>query len=83
MRSLSSELEATRNPRLLFRFSGVFLFRFADRQFLGLSFQLPPRFTRFEPALDKAPYCPLLSIRSPPSLAPYSGSWFPVDRMRR
>jgi hypothetical protein len=39
---------AKRNPRLLFRFSGVFLLRFAGRQFLGLLFQLPPRITRFE-----------------------------------
>jgi hypothetical protein len=39
---------ATRNPRLLFRFSGMFLLRFAGRQFLALLFQLPPRITRFE-----------------------------------
>jgi len=39
----------TRKPRLLFRFSGEFLLRFADRQFTGALFQLPPRFTRFEP----------------------------------
>jgi hypothetical protein len=32
----------------LFRLSGVFLLRFADRQFLALLFQLPPRFTRLE-----------------------------------
>jgi len=32
---------------LLFRFDGVFLFRFADRQLRGLLFQLPPRITRF------------------------------------
>jgi len=32
----------------LFRFSGVFLLRFAGRQFLGLLFQLPPRMTRCE-----------------------------------
>ena len=48
MHSPSIELQATRTPRLLFRFSGVFLFRFADRQFLDVLFQLPPRFTRFE-----------------------------------
>src|SRR4051812_11075593 len=36
---------ATRNPRLLFRFSGAFLFRFADRPLRGLLFQLLPRIT--------------------------------------
>ena len=39
---------ARRKPRLLFRFSGSFLLRFAGRQFLGSLFQLPPRMTRFE-----------------------------------
>jgi hypothetical protein len=37
---------------LLFLLSGLLLLRFADRQFLALSFQLfqlPPRITRFEP----------------------------------
>ena len=34
---------------LLFLLSGQLLLRFADRQFLPLLFQLPPRFTRFEP----------------------------------
>jgi hypothetical protein len=34
---------------LLFRFVGALLLRCADRQFLALSFQFPPRFTRFEP----------------------------------
>ncbi len=50
---------------LLFRLSGVFLLRLADRQFLALLFQLPPRFTRFEPT-DKAPNAPVGSsgIRS-------------------
>jgi hypothetical protein len=41
-------LRATRKPRLLFRFDGSFLLRFADRQFGGVLFQLP-RFTRSEP----------------------------------
>ena len=40
---------ATRNPRLLFRFVGLLLLRFAARQLIALLFQLPPRFTRFEP----------------------------------
>ena len=38
-----------RKPRLLFRFDGSLLLRFADRQFWALLFQLPPRLTRFEP----------------------------------
>ena len=40
---------ASRKPRSLFRLSGVFLLRFADRQFLALLFQPPPRQARFEP----------------------------------
>ena len=40
--------EDKRKPRLLFRFPGSFLFRFADRQLSPSLFQLPPRFTRFE-----------------------------------
>jgi hypothetical protein len=36
----------TRNPLLSFRLSGLFLLRFAERQFAGLLFQLPPRSTR-------------------------------------
>jgi hypothetical protein len=38
-----------RKPRLLFRFDGSFLLRFADRQFLAVLFQPPPRLTRYEP----------------------------------
>ena len=34
---------------LLFLLSGLLLLRLADRQFFALLFQLPPRFTRFEP----------------------------------
>ena len=49
MRLTIRRAKATRKPRLLFRLSGLFLLRFADRQFLALLFQLPPRFTRFEP----------------------------------
>jgi len=47
-----------RKPRLLFRLSGEFLFRFAERRFpLPTEFiQLPPRFTRFE-APDRSPCC--------------------------
>jgi hypothetical protein len=36
---------ARRKPLLLLRLSGLFLLRFADRQFLGLLFQEPPRNT--------------------------------------
>jgi hypothetical protein len=39
----------------LFLFSGVLLLRFAERQFLALLFQLPPRLTRFEPLSDTRP----------------------------
>ena len=45
---------ATRKPRLLFRLSGVFLLRFADRTLRGLLFQPPPRITRFV-ACDRSP----------------------------
>jgi hypothetical protein len=41
----------TRNPLLLLRLSGVLLFRFAERQLVGLLFQLPPRKTRDVSAL--------------------------------
>jgi hypothetical protein len=39
----------TRNPRLLFVFDGLLLLRLATRQLEASLFQLPPRFTRFEP----------------------------------
>ena len=41
--------QQTRKPLLLFVFVGSFLLRLADRQFLGLLFQDPPRNTRTEP----------------------------------
>jgi hypothetical protein len=34
---------------LLFRLSGLFLLRFAERQFRASLFQAPPRSTRFSP----------------------------------
>lgn len=40
---------------LLFVFDGLLLLRFADRQLLPLLFQLPPRFTRFEPLRPLTP----------------------------
>ncbi len=45
---------------LLFRFDGVLLFRFAERQFDAVLFQLPPRFTRFEPATAPSPRAQIL-----------------------
>ena len=46
---------ARRKPTLLFLLPGLFLLRLADRQFLALLFQLPPRITRFEPLYDTCP----------------------------
>jgi len=40
---------ARRNPRSLFRLSGLFLLRLAERRFSGLLFQEPPRITRWLP----------------------------------
>ena len=45
---------ASRKPRLLFRFVGVSLLRFAAWQLVPWLFQLPPRFTRFE-AIHRSP----------------------------
>ena len=42
----SPRAATTRNPTLLFRWSGVFRLRFAERQFLPWLFQLPPRTVR-------------------------------------
>ncbi len=39
----------TRKPMLLLLLFGLLLFRLATRQLLALLFQLPPRFTRFDP----------------------------------
>ena len=44
-----SELRTGRNPLLLLLLAGSLLLRLATRQLLALLFQLPPRFTRFEP----------------------------------
>jgi|GEM_PF-1540561 len=43
---------ATRNPRLLFSFVGVLLFRFDERRLFSLLFQEPPRSPREEPAFS-------------------------------
>jgi hypothetical protein len=56
----------------LFRLSGLFLFRLADRQLFALLFQLPPRLTRFEPG-----WPPPQILQHAPPKAP------PADRCRR
>jgi hypothetical protein len=43
-------LRARRKPRLSSRLPGSTLLRYADRQSLLLTHQLPPRYTRFEPS---------------------------------
>ncbi len=53
-----STTHTTRKPLLLLRFVGVFLFRFAARQFLALLFQDPPRNTRSEPLSSVRPLDP-------------------------
>jgi hypothetical protein len=40
---------------LLLRLSGSFLLRFAERRFLGLLFQEPPRLTRLREGTGQAP----------------------------
>ena len=44
--------QQTRKPMLLLSLSGVFLFRYAERQFLGLLFQEPPRFSAYPKSQD-------------------------------
>ena len=44
-----AEFRARRKPLSFVRFVGSFVLRFAVRQFAASLFQLPPRFTRFEP----------------------------------
>ena len=48
-----------RKPLLLFSFDGLLLFRLDEVQLSALLFQLPPRFTRFDPEeepLGSVPY---------------------------
>lgn len=61
--SLSLTVLARRKPRLLLRLPGSFLLRFAERQFLALLFQPPPRLTRFEPEPGPMPL-----LRRPPPI---------------
>ncbi|XZE55716.1 hypothetical protein SH139x_001740 [Planctomycetaceae bacterium SH139] len=49
IRYVLAELMASRIPLFVVRFVGVFLLRFADRQFDPVLFELPPRKPRFEP----------------------------------
>ncbi len=61
--SLICELMATRKPLLLLLLPGLLLLRLAERQFLALLFQLPPRSTRFEPLPVALNFdTPLLSV---------------------
>ena len=48
-------IQGERKPRLSLRFDGSFLLRSADRQFLALLFQLPPRSTRDAPEVSEIP----------------------------
>ena len=51
---------------LLFRFDGSLLLRYAERQFDAVLFQLPPRFTRFEPESAPSPPAQILSSSKTP-----------------
>lgn len=63
--SLPCVVLTRRKPRLLFSLPGELLLRFATRQLLALLFQLPPRFTRFEPDAGPLPFLHApISIRS-------------------
>jgi len=46
---------AQRKPVFWFRFSGLFLFRFAERRFWALLLKAPPRSTRDEPEAGWGP----------------------------
>jgi hypothetical protein len=50
---------AQRKPWLSFRFSGLFLFRFAERRFLGSFLKEPPRTTRCN---SEVGYSPTLQV---------------------
>ena len=49
LRSTKPSRKPTRKPRLLLRLPGVLLLRLAERKFVPVLFQEPPRLTRFEP----------------------------------
>jgi len=54
--SLPCVVLTRRKPRLLFSLSGQLLLRLATRQLFALLFQLPPRFTRFDPDAGPRPF---------------------------
>lgn len=54
--SLRCVVLTRRKPKLLLLLSGELLLRLATRQLLALLFQLPPRFTRFEPDAGPRPF---------------------------
>ncbi len=60
--SLPCVVLTRRKPRLLFSLPGELLLRFATRQLLALLFQLPPRFTRFEPDAGPLTFSPRANI---------------------
>lgn len=72
---------AQRKPRLSFRFAGSFLFRFAERRFLGSLFQEPPRITRLSCSLalcgENLPGT--CALRSPPPFLPYPATQQSAD----
>lgn len=77
---LARGVRATRKPRLLFRFVGVFLLRFAERRFWALLFQPPPRFTRFEQrARQVLPEPPLRCDRE--TLGAFGARFGPPDQI--
>jgi hypothetical protein len=49
---MSYGTKTRRKPILELRLSGLFLLRFAVRQFAALLFHDPPRITRFVPLMD-------------------------------
>jgi hypothetical protein len=65
-------------PEGLGRLAGVFLLRFADRQFAAVLFHLPSRFTRFEPS-GRSPVGCSGTIRR--GLPAHSGSAVPLPRL--
>ncbi len=52
-----------RKPLLLFSFDGLLLFRLDEVQLSALLFQLPPRFTRFDP--EEEPSFDAKSFKTP------------------
>ena len=79
---------ATRKPRLLFRFSGVFLFRFDARVLSAVLFQLLPRVTRSgtldrSPSNSLSPPCEIASSRRHSCVRTPPGPWPAAARSTR